>query len=436
MSDEKGFIRAIQESPEDDTVRLAYADWLDEHDWGPRAELIRAQCALATLVDDDAARGTLEKQSAELLARHGASWSKGLPGKVQWWRGFPEVFEVRVSDCLRHTKSMERLAPVQRIRLYELDEDEDERPDDPDGQERDRDFIRLMRSPLLERWVDLEIGLGFLGVYDEGKCFKALAAAPHLTRLRRLSLHGNDRLGKWVCLVANPKFAQLTHLDIFNSNSFAGGPGDEGIAQIVTSPHMGRLEYLDIGACDVSDDGLCALAASPHMSRLRTLKVDSCYFKGPGIRALATSNSLPNLAHLHLCWGGSPGSNLVSDLIDGPLLSRLRGLDIGKCELEDSHLVRLAACPDVSGLRYLGIGDDRLSAAGVESLLHSPSLSQLSHLEWYGRGEVGLADEIASVLIGAPQLTRLTVFVHEENRPDEEMIRRLQDRFTLMFRWE
>jgi uncharacterized protein (TIGR02996 family) len=40
-------LRAVLENPEDDTVRLVYADWLDENDQPKRAELIRAQVKLA-----------------------------------------------------------------------------------------------------------------------------------------------------------------------------------------------------------------------------------------------------------------------------------------------------------------------------------------------------------------------------------------------------
>lgn len=40
MSDEAALLQAIRDHPDDDTVRLAYADWLEEHD-DPRAEFIR-----------------------------------------------------------------------------------------------------------------------------------------------------------------------------------------------------------------------------------------------------------------------------------------------------------------------------------------------------------------------------------------------------------
>jgi hypothetical protein len=360
-----------------------------------------------------------------LLNLHGAVWSKGLPDKVQWRRGFPEVFEVRLGEYLRHTEALERLAPVQAVRLYALDEEEED----------DADFDRLTKSSLLERWTELEILPEFFGEWHRQEQFQALMASPHLTRLRRLSVHGNDCLGSSVCLVANAKFASLTHLDIYNSDSTGGGPDDEGITKIVTSPHMAQLEYFDFGNCDVSDDGLCAIAASPYMSRLKTLKAAPGYFIGPGIRALGASQFLKNLEYLDL--HGSlirrdkrwPDEDAVRDLIDAPILSRLRGLCMSRFNgVEDADLVRLAARRDITGLRYLGIGEVNLTPTGIRTLLNSSSLAQLSHLEWSG---VKLTDEMAAVLLDAPQLTRITVSGSEWERPDEETLGRLRERFRV-----
>ncbi len=41
-SDELAFLTTIAAAPGDDTARLVYADWLDEHDQGDRAEFVRA----------------------------------------------------------------------------------------------------------------------------------------------------------------------------------------------------------------------------------------------------------------------------------------------------------------------------------------------------------------------------------------------------------
>ena len=49
MTHDDAFLQAILESPDDDTPRLVYADWLDEHGQSDRAEFIRESCLLARL---------------------------------------------------------------------------------------------------------------------------------------------------------------------------------------------------------------------------------------------------------------------------------------------------------------------------------------------------------------------------------------------------
>ena len=48
-TDKTAFLRAICERPADDAPRLVYADWLDDHGEGERAEFIRVQAELARL---------------------------------------------------------------------------------------------------------------------------------------------------------------------------------------------------------------------------------------------------------------------------------------------------------------------------------------------------------------------------------------------------
>jgi uncharacterized protein (TIGR02996 family) len=56
MTHNDAFVHEIIESPDDDTLRLVYADWLEEHGEPPPAELIRTQCALARLPNGDPQR--------------------------------------------------------------------------------------------------------------------------------------------------------------------------------------------------------------------------------------------------------------------------------------------------------------------------------------------------------------------------------------------
>ncbi|MBY0460427.1 MAG: TIGR02996 domain-containing protein [Gemmataceae bacterium] len=88
------FLRAIAADPGDDTPRLAFADWLDEHDQHPRAEFIRLQIELERT--DPSADGYAEKTAR--MRRCGVLTKKGkhrffdyLPTKkckIAFRRGF------------------------------------------------------------------------------------------------------------------------------------------------------------------------------------------------------------------------------------------------------------------------------------------------------------------------------------------------------------
>src|SRR6476620_2136381 len=91
-SDALGLLEAVRDAPEDDLPRLAYADWLDEHDQQPRAAFIRAQIQRTRLPADDDRQSELQAAERRLLIEHGLDW---LPSEVpitsvRFRRGFVE----------------------------------------------------------------------------------------------------------------------------------------------------------------------------------------------------------------------------------------------------------------------------------------------------------------------------------------------------------
>src|SRR5687767_9827163 len=66
--------RAVCQDPGDDTLRLVFADWLDDQGEHARAELVRVQCALAALPPADDRRLDLLARQEDLLAAHEAEW--------------------------------------------------------------------------------------------------------------------------------------------------------------------------------------------------------------------------------------------------------------------------------------------------------------------------------------------------------------------------
>src|SRR5215218_395524 len=62
--------RAILAHPDEDTPRLVYADWLDEHGQPDRAEFIRVQCRLARANEWDDGYTAADVRARRLLAEH------------------------------------------------------------------------------------------------------------------------------------------------------------------------------------------------------------------------------------------------------------------------------------------------------------------------------------------------------------------------------
>ena len=88
----EGLLNDIRANPGDDTLRLVYADWLDDHGDPARAEFIRAGCELAGLGEGAAA--SLRERTRELLDKHRKEWVSELPA---WVRTHPHWY------CAAHT---------------------------------------------------------------------------------------------------------------------------------------------------------------------------------------------------------------------------------------------------------------------------------------------------------------------------------------------
>jgi uncharacterized protein (TIGR02996 family) len=86
MTDDQGLFQAILDNPDDDGVRLIYADYLDEHGEPQRADFIRVQIELALLPEDDPRRGDLEARERALLEEH-EEWLTPLDDLAEFTEG-------------------------------------------------------------------------------------------------------------------------------------------------------------------------------------------------------------------------------------------------------------------------------------------------------------------------------------------------------------
>ncbi len=93
MDTQHAFVQAILDQPDDDAVRLVYADWLDENGQSERAEFIRVQIELGHMCDDDPRWGELKTREEDLLLAHGDRWRGEFPVKLagrEWIGGVLE----------------------------------------------------------------------------------------------------------------------------------------------------------------------------------------------------------------------------------------------------------------------------------------------------------------------------------------------------------
>src|SRR5215469_3647811 len=91
------FFRDIKEHPDDDTPRLIFADWLQEHGdaaAAARGEFLRLQVLRHRLSLDDPNYGLLKRREGELFTEHRWTWLGPLVDAAKTWtfeRGMVQI---------------------------------------------------------------------------------------------------------------------------------------------------------------------------------------------------------------------------------------------------------------------------------------------------------------------------------------------------------
>jgi uncharacterized protein (TIGR02996 family) len=266
MDDEAALLTAIAAHPDEDTPRLAYADWLDEHGRPIRAEFIRVQCAVKRLEELPAAEKrphvpTWQRQN-ELLERHRHDLLGPLADDLTYFdavfdRGFVTELTVKAAVFLKHVDAIGGLKPMPRIHVTHAD----------------------------------------------GPHFRPLLARPELGLIETLTVPPGEAVAAWRL------------------------PSDGIAHQIVTCNHLGRLEVLELEACQIRDDGLNEIAHATTLPALIELDVSYNEISDEGVRLLVASPLWGRLRRIVL--GGNPisdvGAERLAEAADG---SRLENLNL------------------------------------------------------------------------------------------------------------
>jgi uncharacterized protein (TIGR02996 family) len=452
------FLNAIRAQPEDDALRLVYADWLDEQGGASSAalaEFIRVQIRLAGLDEADPARDALEDRENELLCANERTWLGPLGGSlaaglVDWRfeRGFLGDARLDVDTLLLSGADLFERHPITRVRLGAV-RTADVRP-----------LVQLARSP----WWSRVRGLQF---YDESPLAvptcAALLEGPHLTALSRLEitprearvlagntphvlarcpwlggleeLHVNhwNRDGADLLPVLNGSSVRALHLtgSLFTSKglaallsgAYADHPCRVGLADgnlganlwpalAVKSvkPILQRMSFTNIGRGANLD--LPTLLSAPALANLNALDVGETRQSAPNVRALATSGFMTRATEIGLtrCY---VSAKVMADLVKSPAPS-LRVLKLGETGLRNKGVLALCGADWTDNLTHLDLMRNYLDDDAVCELARSGRFVNLRHLDLrvnsphLSRNCTGsIGDTGAEVLASAPNLARL-----------------------------
>ncbi|HYH63186.1 MAG TPA: TIGR02996 domain-containing protein [Urbifossiella sp.] len=448
MTNREALMRAIRDNPDDDTPRLVYADWLDDHARGPadraRARFIRLQCDAERLPEADPRRAAAQRQAADLQADHGRDWLAALadlgwpePEELTFSRGF-------VADLPVLTHEFDFAAVADGFLRWEH-----------------VDGVTLAGPPARVTAAAAHPGLGLVGsVCVNGRAdgdgfpagagdatVAALAAVPRVTPLRTfLATHAGLTDAALALLTTAPAFRDLHRLTLervevtpdgltrFRGAGFARGlrhvsvdqrpfawpPADRGreVAAAFAAGGYDSLTTLCLAGHALGDDGLLTLTASSLARRLTHFRLQGDRnLVGPGVAALFDRARWPALTVLDLM----PVHVAEADL--APLVSsdRFATLDKFSVFLMDGtpdSAARLAANPHVARLRTLELTGGRLGDAGARALLGSPHLSGLRRL---GLNGPGISDDTLRALADPatlPGLRELSLTYHVPLTPE------------------
>jgi uncharacterized protein (TIGR02996 family) len=307
MNHEPALLQAICAAPEDDTPRLVYADWLDEHGQAERGQFIRVQCELDRLPPDAPARPSLLEREKKLLRGNRKRWQAGKPAWASmgdFYRGFlvPRLKE-GVDRFLR--RSAEDFFPFP-LWCFTLTGARGH-------------AARLAQSPLLRRAVELK-----LTACDLRGEVEVLAASPHLGNVAILGLRRN-----WMhtsglrALVEHLRVPRLRVLDL--GGNFLD---NQGAAALARAPLLESVTALDLTFNWLGDDGGAALARSPCLWRLEELLLGDNQAGDKAARAFAQTKRLPRLRRLRLSRQVTNKGARV--LAAAPWLQQLEWLDLGE----------------------------------------------------------------------------------------------------------
>lgn len=439
-TDSSGFLEQIVACPDDDAVRLVYADWLEERGESDRAELIRVQIERAALPVWDARQLPLRVRENALLKQDEWRWKQELPQLkgVIWGtfrRGFVSTATLTQSSALKkHAGRLANGVPLESLSM---------------GWPQARDALdKVAPLPGLRE-------LTLNSMFVAGSEADRLAEAPMLSTVRTLNVRGCSLgIDGFARLVLSPHLGQLRALRApFNSI------GSNGIAALLEPNTITALEELDLSEAEsysrynedphLTTTGIDILVSWPGLKGIRSLTVAGNDFGRDGLRLLLHSEFTRSLKELGLRENGL-GGEVMQEFRDAPedlqltvldlgenlirksglellaaarCLQELKVLQVDRCELPESSANSLARAPFFGNLRRLNVNDNDLGSAGLRAILKHKS----DDLHTLQIANNNLGDGAIEELVQTPSAASLQAVDLSRNNLGDRSARALKD---------
>lgn len=409
---EADFIRAVAAEPDDDTVRLAFADWLDEHGRPGRAQFVRVQVERARLDEFDPRQSELFAAEQRLLVEHADDIIGRFHGVEDFRlrRGLVEMVQGTAALLAHELGEMCAQSPIREIRLT--------------GMTESGLGAKLGALKELARIERLEIN-DLKGDRHELDETDALLKSKNWQKVRGITLVTGIRREGFLALLDRPAFAGLREIRL---NGFEADSLVDAIAERPELPvELIAVHHNRMGECSLTNEGLQKLANTPHWARLRDLDVGACpmgydwakyehVLPKSGLRRLVLRAPSMNVGLAGDCngvlraasWGKVESFGFHNMLFDSKNLEKLRNhpsagqlksLHVTSSRMRGATLDVLFTSPGLSNLRRFICDADCNSA-----VLASPEAAPMANLVELG---MGMAGEAAAAVANSPHLGRL-----------------------------
>lgn len=338
----QAFLQAILEEPDEDDLRLIYADWLTENGDSAdrdRADFIRLQIEMESLDEETERYWDLEEKETELWEKHWQLWLGEVPELAllnerpasgrssDFRRGFLSQVSTNQS-WFEHGGNVCRRAPIEELEF--------------NSETEGITGETLKAEKEYPPWMRIR-DLSFIWNAIDDSAADGLAEWPVLSHLTSLSF-AEVSLGEeaFVAMATSPLLSNLRHLRLSES-----GEGDR-FAEAIAQSSLSSLESLIWDCCGIGNAGACALAESATLSNLTCLNLYDAQLGDEGVGAIAGSAHMARLKELHLV-GGEISISGARALADSPYLKSLDEVYFNFLMSEESREILRQRYGDVMG---------------------------------------------------------------------------------------